>query len=98
MAARKRIGTKTGGWPQQVRDRIQTSMLINRLMACAKGEVNLQPGQIKAIEILLRKTLPDLAAISIEGNIRISHEDALTALESAVQLEVEAVAADAAIH
>jgi len=81
MAARKRVGTKTGGWPTQVRDRIKTSMLINRLTGHAEGTVDLQPTQVKAIEILLRKTLPDLQAI--EGNLSVTlrQEDALGGLE-----------------
>jgi hypothetical protein len=65
MAARKRKGTlDAGGWPVQVRQRIQTSMLINRLTDHAVGKVELQPTQVKAIEILLRKTLPDLSQVS----------------------------------
>lgn len=65
MAARIRKGTADGGWPQQVRDRIQTSMLINRLTDHALGKCDLQPTQVKSIEILLRKTIPDLAATAI---------------------------------
>jgi hypothetical protein len=81
MAARKKVGTKTAGWPAQVRDRIQTSMLINRLTGHAEGNVDLQPTQVKAIEILLRKTLPDLQAIEGNFSVHVRQEDALGSLE-----------------
>lgn len=50
-----------------VRDKIQASQLINRLENHALGETELSQTQIKAIEILLRKTLPDLSAVAHEG-------------------------------
>ena len=50
-----------------VRAKIQTSQLINRLENHALGELDLTPTQIKAIEVLIRKTLPDLSAVSMSG-------------------------------
>lgn len=52
------------------REKIQTSMLINRLTANANGELptELTTGQLKSIEILLRKSAPDLQAITIIGD------------------------------
>lgn len=58
MAARKQLFH-----PDEVRQKIQTSQLINRLKSHAFGDVELSPTQVKAIEILLRKTMPDLSAI-----------------------------------
>lgn len=52
----------------EIRAKIQTSQLINRLTGCALGEIDLTPTQLKSIEILLRKTLPDLQAITIGGD------------------------------
>ncbi len=49
------------------RGRIKISMLINRLNDHAIGKVELTPSQIKSIEILLRKTIPDLKAIELYG-------------------------------
>ena len=80
MAARTRKGVGVGGWSHDVRDRIKTSMLLNRLQAHALSEkcpqngevVKLEPTQIKAIEILLRKTVPDLS--QIDGTIRTIRE------------------------
>lgn len=51
----------------KAREKIQTSQLINRLMDHALGKVELSASRIKAIEILLKKTLPDLAQMTIEG-------------------------------
>lgn len=51
-----------------VRKKIQASQLLNRLTDHAFGEVELSQSQIKAIEILLRKSLPDLSAVTIQGD------------------------------
>ncbi len=53
----------------EVRARIQVSQLLNVLekQALGQGE-DLTPARLKAIELLLRKTLPDLSAVSIEGD------------------------------
>lgn len=44
----------------EVRGKIQASALINRLEAHAAGKCDLSPTQVRAIEVLLRKILPDL--------------------------------------
>lgn len=53
----------------RTRDAIQTSQLINRLTDHALGEVELSATQVRAIEVLLRKTLPDLQAIEHTGDV-----------------------------
>ncbi len=53
---------------EQCRAAIQTSQLINRLQENALGELELNSTQQKSIEILLRKALPDLQAITISGD------------------------------
>lgn len=55
--------TRTEKW----RENIKASMLVNRLKQHAYGEVELTTSQIKAIEIILRKTIPDLKAIEHYG-------------------------------
>lgn len=52
----------------EVRARIQVSQLVNVLtdQALGHGE-ELSPTRLKAIEILLRKSLPDLSAIAMSG-------------------------------
>lgn len=55
---------------EETRTRIQTSQLINRLQNHALSEeVNeLKPSQLRAIEILLKKSLPDLQSTEITGD------------------------------
>jgi hypothetical protein len=51
-----------------VRDKIQANQLINRLESHALGEVDLTQTQIRAIEILLNKTIPNLTAVELSGD------------------------------
>jgi hypothetical protein len=51
-----------------VRRKIQATQLINRLTNHAFGEVELTATQIKAIEILLKKSVPDLQSIQLTGD------------------------------
>ncbi len=51
----------------ETRAKIKTSQLVNMLTAHALGDVEMSATQVKAIEVLLRKTLPDLT--SVEGKI-----------------------------
>jgi hypothetical protein len=54
----------------EVRTKIQASQLINVLQNCAIGVTeDLSPARLKAIEILLKKSLPDLSSTEIEGNV-----------------------------
>ena len=62
MAARKQL------WhPDEVRAKIQASQLINRLHSHAFGEVELTPAQVRSIEVLLKKAIPDLSAVTMSG-------------------------------
>lgn len=62
MAARK-ITRLTDDW----REKIRTSMLINRLQDNAEGKIELTNTQVKSIEILLRKTAPDLTSATLDA-------------------------------
>lgn len=62
MAARKRAIRHD----DNTRAKIQAAQLINRLAAHANGEVELSNTQVRAIEVLLRKTLPDLSDVRME--------------------------------
>lgn len=53
----------------EVRAKIQASQLINRLTNHAFGEVELSTTQVKAIEILLKKSIPDLTAVDLTGDL-----------------------------
>lgn len=63
MAARNRVGLS-----EATRARIQTTMLVERLQNHILGEVEINQTQMRAIEILLKKTLPDLSSIEISGD------------------------------
>lgn len=52
-----------------VRDKIQASKLIELLQEYAFGIVEEIPsGRMKAIEILLKKSIPDLSAVELTGD------------------------------
>lgn len=52
-----------------VRSKIQVSQLINVLTKQALGQGDdISLSRMKAIEILLRKSLPDLSAVTISGD------------------------------
>ena len=58
MAVRKRLFH-----PEEVRTKIQTSQLINRLNSFVNGDVELSAAQVSAALGLIKKTLPDLQAV-----------------------------------
>lgn len=64
MAARKNLTHD-----EKTRQKIRTSQLINRLQSYAFSEdqVELDAGRLKAIEMLLKKALPDLSAVTLSG-------------------------------
>jgi hypothetical protein len=64
MAAR----TKAVRLSEEWRERIRTAGILERLEKAAMGEVEVSPTQLKAAEIVLRKTLPDLARTEVTGN------------------------------
>lgn len=66
----------------ETRAKIQASQLINRLEDHALNGAKMEPSQIKAIEILLRKTLPDLSAVEMSGGMTMRHEEWLDRLRA----------------
>jgi hypothetical protein len=55
--------------PEVVRQRIKTAHIVSRLQKHIRGTLELSTTQIKACEILLRKTLPDQCSIAHSGTI-----------------------------
>ena len=54
---------------EDVRKKIQVSQLLNVLQNHALGiSEDLSPTRMKAIEILLRKSMPDMASVTISGD------------------------------
>lgn len=54
----------------EIRIKIQTSQLVNVLQNHALGmdEIEITPTRMKAIELLLKKSLPDLTSTEITGD------------------------------
>lgn len=50
------------------REKIRTTQLVNRLEKHALGEISMEPTQVRAIEVLLRKSLPDLSSVTLSGD------------------------------
>lgn len=63
------------------REKIRTAQLINRLQKHVDGDVELSQSQIRAIEILLKKSLPDLSAVHNTDDQTKSFEDWLAELQ-----------------
>lgn len=58
--------TQRGAWtPQKVRDRIKTGVLIKRLSDHVLGKQDMSQTQVRAAEVLLKKSLPDLQAVDL---------------------------------
>jgi flagellar biosynthesis/type III secretory pathway M-ring protein FliF/YscJ len=77
MAARKQLFH-----PDEVKQKIKTSQLINRLQEHALSkEETLTRSQVRAIEVLLAKTVPDLKAIEHSGVMTLTHEQQLDQLD-----------------
>ena len=71
MPARKRTGAS---WhPEQVRARIRATELINRLQAHIFDGLELSLSQVNAINILLRKCIPDLSAATVTADINVRY-------------------------
>ena len=58
----KRGRTKGFTMPEEHRDKIAKSNILNRLVKFCNGELDMQPHQVTAALGLLRKVLPDLAS------------------------------------
>jgi hypothetical protein len=51
-----------------IRQKIQASNLVHRLQKCAEGELELTPAQLKAIEMLLDRSVSKLSQIQLTGD------------------------------
>jgi hypothetical protein len=52
----------------EVRAKIQASLLVNRLHSCAMGEIELTPTQVNAINSLLDRSVAKLSQIQHVGD------------------------------
>jgi len=60
-------GTGRKQYSEEARNKIKSTMILNKLMAHVLEGEELKATQIKADEILLRKAVPDLSATQITG-------------------------------
>lgn len=58
------------GWrtPDEIREKIQGSLIINRLQDHVTGKVEMSPSQVNAAKTLLGKVIPDLKAVEHSGD------------------------------
>ena len=56
-------------WEEKTRKKIQTSMIINRLIDYVNGKIKLEPAQVTAALGLMRKILPDLTASEVKAEV-----------------------------
>ena len=53
---------------QLIRDKIQSALLIEKLHKVALEGLEITSQQMKAIEILLKKSVPDLSSVELSGD------------------------------
>ena len=56
-------------WEERTRQKIQAAGIVNRLIDCVNGKIELVPAQVSAGMGLLRKVLPDLTATEITAEV-----------------------------
>ena len=66
----------------EARQKIQTTQLVKRLAGHALGEIDMVPSQVRACEVLLKKTLPDL--VQQDGTTTHEAGDTLAELMKAI--------------
>lgn len=59
--------------PDDVKAKIQASQLLNRLQKHAFGEVDMTPTQIRAAEICLNKSVPNLSSSEIKQETTVRY-------------------------
>lgn len=58
---------------EDTRTRIKVGNILTRLQKHVDGEIDMSSTQLKAAEILLRKTLPDLTSVEHSGEVTTSY-------------------------
>jgi hypothetical protein len=64
--------------PEEVRAKIKTSQLVNRLQEFIFGTVEMSKSQVSAAIGLLRKTMPDLSAMTVSGSLDLVKPEELS--------------------
>jgi hypothetical protein len=76
MAVRKRLYH-----PDEVRQKIKTSQLVNRLNSFVNGKIELSPHQVTAALGLIKKTMPDLSSVDATHKGDAEHPIMITATD-----------------
>lgn len=87
MAARTTKGARKGEMPDSWKDKSRIAALANRLRDHADGKIELSSTQIKAAEILLAKTVPNLSSIeqhNIDERDKLSEDQIVSTLQSII--------------
>lgn len=98
MAARINKVKLTEAW----REKIRTSMLINRLQNHVLGRIEMSATQLRAAEVLLKKCLPDMQGVVHSGDPDnpIVHRTSDLVFDRVLERaeELQSVPADQAVH
>ena len=50
------------------KERIRIGVIMDRLIKCIHGELEMTPAQLKAADLVLKKVVPDLARTELTGD------------------------------
>ena len=64
---------KSRPWDARVREKIKVGRLITNLMKCADGKMEISMTRLRAIEILLRKVVPDLSRTIVQTDVNVRY-------------------------
>lgn len=80
----------------RAREGIPVSLILERLCGHLNGAVELSPTQIRAAEILLKKSIPDLTAVEHSGSIEntVVTAEELRVRATQLGMDPEAIFAD----
>ena len=67
-----------------IRSKIQAGNLINRLEKHIEGKISLENSQLKAIEILLDRSIPKLSAIELSNKAGETFNVTLSSIDAAL--------------
>ena len=71
----KKVRQLTPRIQEEARNKINTTVLIQKLLGHALMGLPMSVTQLKAAEILLKKTLPDLSSVEIKAEIEAIRKD-----------------------
>ena len=64
---------KARSWDARTREKIKVGRLITNLMKCADGKMEISMTRLRAIEILLRKVVPDLSRTIVQADVNVRY-------------------------